>query len=97
MSFNSALIVLGAMGVLPPATSSLLHNASTLGVSLKSMKNCWVDYKHTKTAYLPFGGGTPLFCTLLTYLDRTQASNAAYNRSFIARTLSVGSLSTARS
>ena len=37
MSFNSALIVLGAMGVLPPATSALLHNASTLGVSLKSM------------------------------------------------------------
>ena len=39
MSFNSALIVLGAMGVLPPATSALLHNASTLGVSLKSMTN----------------------------------------------------------
>ena len=39
MSFNSALIVLGAMGILPPATSALLHNASTLGVSLKSMTN----------------------------------------------------------
>ena len=33
MSFNSTLIVLGAMGILPPATSALLHNASTLGVS----------------------------------------------------------------
>ena len=39
MSFNSTLIVLGAMGILPPATSALLHNASTLGVSLKSMTN----------------------------------------------------------
>ena len=39
MSFNSMLIVLGAMGILPPATSALLHNASTLSVSLKSMTN----------------------------------------------------------
>ena len=39
MSFNSMLIVLGAMGILPPATSALLHYASTLGVSLKSMTN----------------------------------------------------------
>lgn len=39
MSFNSMLIVLGALGILPPATSALLHNASTLGVSLKSMTN----------------------------------------------------------
>ena len=39
MSFNSTLIVLGAMGILPPATSALLHNASTLGGSLKSMTN----------------------------------------------------------
>ena len=39
MGFNSTLIVLGAMGILPPATSALLHNASTLGVSLKSMTN----------------------------------------------------------
>ena len=29
----------GAMGILPPATSALLHNASTLGVSLKIMTN----------------------------------------------------------
>ena len=39
MSFNITLIVLGSMGILPPATSALLHNASTLGVSLKSMTN----------------------------------------------------------
>ena len=36
---RSPFIVLGAMGILPPATSALLHNASTLGVSLKSMTN----------------------------------------------------------
>ncbi len=37
MGFNSALIVLGVAGVLPPATSALLHNASTIAISLKSM------------------------------------------------------------
>jgi len=36
---NAALIVLGVAGVLQPATSALLHNASTLAVSLKSMTN----------------------------------------------------------
>ena len=39
MSFNFMLIVLGVLGVLPPATSSLLHNMSTLGIGLKSMTN----------------------------------------------------------
>ena len=39
MGFNSTLIVLGAMGILQPATSALLHNASTLAISLKSMTN----------------------------------------------------------
>ena len=33
----SALIGLGVAGVLPPATSAMLHNLSTLGVSLHSM------------------------------------------------------------
>ena len=37
LSFNSALILLGALGVLPPATSAMLHNLSTLGISLHSM------------------------------------------------------------
>ena len=45
MGFNSTLIVLGAMGILQPATSALLHNASTLGVSLKSMTNLLDEYK----------------------------------------------------
>lgn len=37
ISFNFLLICLGVAGVLPPATSALLHNASTLAISLKSM------------------------------------------------------------
>ena len=37
IGFNSALIALGALGVLPPATSALLHNLSTLGISVRSM------------------------------------------------------------
>ena len=38
IGFNGALIGLGAAGVLPPATSAMLHNLSTLGVSLHSMR-----------------------------------------------------------
>ncbi len=37
VSFNFSLIVLGVLGILPPTTSALLHNMSTLGISLKSM------------------------------------------------------------
>lgn len=37
MGFNGTLIVLGAMGILPPAASALLHNLSTLFISVKSM------------------------------------------------------------
>lgn len=37
MSFNSALIVLGVVGIIPPTTSAFLHNASTLAFTLKSM------------------------------------------------------------
>ena len=39
ISFNMLLIILGVAGVLPPTTSALLHNMSTLGISLKSMTN----------------------------------------------------------
>ena len=39
VSFNSGLIVLGVTGILAPTTSALLHNASTLMIGLKSMKN----------------------------------------------------------
>lgn len=34
MSFNGALILFGALGLLPPATSALLHNGSTLLLSM---------------------------------------------------------------
>lgn len=37
IGFNGALIGLGVAGVLPPATSAMLHNLSTLAVSLHSM------------------------------------------------------------
>lgn len=37
IGFNGTLIALGALGILPPATSAMLHNLSTLGVSLRSM------------------------------------------------------------
>ena len=37
VSFNCMLIALGVAGVIQPTTSALLHNASTLGISLDSM------------------------------------------------------------
>ena len=37
IGFNLGLILLGAAGILPPAASALLHNASTLAIGLKSM------------------------------------------------------------
>ena len=39
MGFNGALIALGALGVLPPATSALLHNSSTLLLSMDCLTN----------------------------------------------------------
>ena len=39
VGFNFSLIVLGVAGILPPTTSALLHNMSTLAISLKSMTN----------------------------------------------------------
>lgn len=39
VGFNTGLILLGVGGVLQPATSALLHNTSTLVISLKSMEN----------------------------------------------------------
>ena len=46
LSFNSALILLGALGILPPATSAMLHNLSTLGISLRSMTDL-LEQKHS--------------------------------------------------
>ena len=39
VGINTALIVLGVAGIFPPTTSALLHNTSTIFISLKSMKN----------------------------------------------------------
>ena len=39
LGFNGGLIALGALGILAPATSALLHNASTLGVTVHSLTN----------------------------------------------------------
>ena len=38
VGFNTGLIVLGVAGILQPTTSALLHNTSTLVISLNSMK-----------------------------------------------------------
>lgn len=47
VSFNFSLIVLGVLGILPPTTSALLHNMSTLGISLKSMTNLLPEGEQT--------------------------------------------------
>ena len=39
IGFNFSLMVLGASGVIAPTTSALLHNSSTLAISLASMRN----------------------------------------------------------
>ena len=39
IGINASLIVLGVAGVFQPTTSALLHNTSTLVISMKSMKN----------------------------------------------------------
>ena len=39
LGINGALIALGVGGVIQPTTSAMLHNASTLAIGLRSMKN----------------------------------------------------------
>ena len=48
IGFNGVLIGLGVAGILPPATSAMLHNLSTLGVSLHSMSALPVAGRETK-------------------------------------------------
>ena len=43
VGFNTGLIVLGICGVLPPTMSALLHNTSTIAISLNSMRNLLPD------------------------------------------------------
>ena len=46
VSFNSGLIALGVLGVIQPTTSALLHNTSTLFISMNSMKNITLAEEH---------------------------------------------------
>ena len=39
ISFNSLLLILGIVGILPPAGSAFLHNVSTLAIGMNSMTN----------------------------------------------------------
>lgn len=39
IGFNGTLIALGMAGIISPATSAMLHNLSTLAVSLRSMSS----------------------------------------------------------
>ena len=50
MGFNGALIALGAFGLLPPATSALLHNSSTLLLSLHSLTSLLEEKKENEKA-----------------------------------------------
>ena len=36
--FNSSLLALGICGIISPVTSALLHNISTMGICIRSMK-----------------------------------------------------------
>lgn len=47
IGFNLGLIVLGVGGILTPSASALLHNGSTLAVSLKSMTNLLKEPEET--------------------------------------------------
>ncbi len=39
VGFNTALILLGVGGILQPGASAMLHNASTLAISLRNMRD----------------------------------------------------------
>ncbi len=39
VSFNGMLILLGVLGILPPAVNALLHNSATIAIGLNSMTN----------------------------------------------------------
>ncbi len=45
VGINTMLIILWVAGIIPPTTSALLHNMSTLAISLKSMENLTEDEK----------------------------------------------------
>ena len=43
VGFNAGLIALGVAGVMAPTTTAMLHNSSTLIISLKNMSNLLTD------------------------------------------------------
>lgn len=45
VGFNAGLIILGVLGILPPTTSAMLHNGSTLLTGLKSMNNLLPEHR----------------------------------------------------
>ena len=49
VGFNLSLIVLGVAGILPPTVSALLHNGSTLGISLKNMTDLLDEEEASQT------------------------------------------------
>ena len=49
VGFNLSLIALGVAGILPPTTSALLHNGSTLGISLKNMTDLLDEEEASQT------------------------------------------------
>lgn len=52
VGINSGLILLGVTGIVQPTVSALLHNASTLMISLGSMKNLLDENKRTELEWL---------------------------------------------
>ena len=48
VGFNLTLIALGVAGILPPTTSALLHNGSTLGISLRNMTDLLDDEENPR-------------------------------------------------
>lgn len=47
VGFNAGLIALGVVGIIPPTTSALLHNTSTIAISLRSMGNLLEENEET--------------------------------------------------
>ena len=45
---NAGLIVLGVGGIIHPTTAALLHNTSTIAISLKSMRNLLPEEAQTR-------------------------------------------------
>ena len=80
VSFNSLLILLGVTGTIQPTFSALLHNASTLAISLKSMTNLLPDKKKRdgcKFLLLPLAISLRSMTPLLHNAERTpNAENA---------------------